>query len=224
VNPNFDLTYDTVLQRRSVSSPFAMCVGEAGYGSDVMFGLGASGGCTTYGFTLEGAKIEVAGPFECPTPGFVLNANLDGGSGDGAGWADVSPTGSFTIVNQGGGDYAGLFGIVGGVCNTARAQTKISPPLPTTIASPQLRFSTVAMQRDFTIILRIRDTAAPAQANLTALKDQLVTQTFCIPKALAGGSYAMELEVSGGNNCNQVTAGSVLVDDFEIVDAPDECP
>jgi hypothetical protein len=222
--PNFDFQYGPIIQRAPLEDASANCLGEAAYGDDITFELAASGGCAAYGFGIDAAEIEPAMNLECPVPGKVLNGSLDADSGSGGGWKDVSPSGSFVVINQGGGDYAGLLGITGGDCNTARVRSRIAPPTQATMAFPQLRFTTLAMMRSFEVRLSLPGATEPVTTTFTADEGSTVTHGYCLPLAVAGGVFPLEIEISGGDQCDQVLAGSVIIDDFEIVDAPTECP
>ncbi len=196
-----------------------ICLGELAYDGEVPFSLEALGACQAYNGTVEEIEFDVAAPMQCPFPGAMLNGSFD--ESGGAGWQDVSPSGNFEVIDQGGGDLAGEFQISGGICNTARAIGRVAPAAD--VVAPGIQFSAVSIGRTFDMTLRIHD-ITPWSNTVVTIGEVQDNYVYCLPPGTAGGSYELWMSISGGNTCAFVDPGTVVVDDFVVGSFPGDCP
>jgi hypothetical protein len=202
------------------------CVGEAAYGAEVAIQVASSektAACNelpveTGTIEVDRLTVEVASSGECPGPGEVINGDADPAEG---GWRFTGQEGAvadFAIgAGRQGSDGVRIYTPTGGDNDRAAATTQVSVPLPTSAASPALRFWWKGTTDRFFYV----DAGTFISANkidrvLTTLRgtDQGREHIYCLPPWTHGSVIDLSFFLLATSPAGEI---ELVVDDVEIV-------
>lgn len=176
-----------------------------------------SSGCFFQPATLEQLELVPAGGL-CPAIGAVTNGDFEGGGG----WL---LSGGASIVPGAIDSSRGLRMSMNTECDTASAATTFSAPLASSLANAALRFKVRGTSGSVLEVSSGLSLTSAARVARITTPGALVTQTVCLPSALAGSVPLVwfNLRHVGQTSCATPEVRTVELDDMQLVSDP-SCP